>query len=250
MELILTDWHWAYLPIIFFAYIIFGLSGFGTALIAAPWLSLYLPLNHIIPMIVILDAIASFKNWYQSQQHVQYLQVKRLFPFMLVGATIGICLLTYGQPKFLLLCMAIFCIAYSVYQLLKKTAPIQSNSPYLATVTGFFGGLFGALFGSGGFLYALFLQRNLDQKIQIQSTQSVLISLSTSVRLILCLILGLYSFSLLLLVILLTPSMLLGTYIGRKMMNKMSLTHFNQLIYILVLCFGISLLFRFAASAG
>ena len=63
MELILTDWHWAYLPIIFFAYIIFGLSGFGTTLIAAPWLSLYLPLNHIIPMIVILDAIASFKNW-------------------------------------------------------------------------------------------------------------------------------------------------------------------------------------------
>jgi len=120
MELILTDWHWAYLPIIFFAYIIFGLSGFGTTLIAAPWLSLYLPLNHIIPMIVILDAIASFKNWYQSQQHVQYLQVKRLFPFMLVGATIGICLLTYGQPKFLLLCMAIFCIAYSLYQLLKK----------------------------------------------------------------------------------------------------------------------------------
>lgn len=250
MELLLADWHWAYLPIIFFAYIIFGLSGFGTTLIAAPWLSLYLPLNHIIPIIVILDAIASFKNWYQSQQHVQYLQVKRLFPFMLVGATIGIYLLAYGQPKFLLLCMAIFCIGYSVYQLLKKTAPIQNNPPYLATVTGFFGGLFGALFGSGGFLYALFLQRNLDQKIQIQSTQSVLISLSTSVRLILCLILGLYSFNLLLLVILLIPSMLLGTYIGRKMMTKMSLTHFNQLIYILVFCSGISLLFRFATSAA
>ena len=248
MDFILIDWHWAYIPIICLAYIIFGMSGFGTTLIAAPFLSLYLPLSQIIPMIVILDALASFKNWYQSQQHVQYQHVKQLFPFMSIGAIVGIYLLAHSQPNFLLLMMALFCIGYSLYQLFKRSAPSQHQPKSLAALTGLLGGLFGALFGSGGFLYALFLQRNLDQKIQIQSTQSLLISLSTSVRLILCLVLGLYSLPLLLLVLLLLPSMLLGVFIGRKMMKNISLSRFNQLIYLLVLGSGISLLLRYSAS--
>lgn len=250
MDFLWAEWHWAYIVIIFFAYIIFGLSGFGTTLIAAPWLSLYLPLHQIIPMIVILDAIASFQNWYQSQQHVQYSHIRRLFPFMAIGASIGIYLLAYSQPKLLLLFMGIFCIGYSLYQLFKKTSTYMKNQPYLPVLTGLFGGLFGALFGSGGFLYALYLQQNLSQKSQIQSTQSVLISLSTTVRLLLCIFMGLYSLKLLLLVILLLPSMLCGVYIGRKIMGKISLKHFQQVIYILVFGSGISLFVRYVTTLG
>lgn len=248
LDWLFMQWNWVYLPIIFLSYIVFGFSGFGTTLIAAPWLSMYMPLNQIIPMIVILDAIASIKNWYQLQSSVEYHQVRKLFPFMSLGAGLGIYLLATRPPMLLLLFMAIFCIGYSLYQLFKKPISHPSSRRYLHIPMGLFGGLFGALFGSGGFLYALYLQQKLPNKLQIQSTQSVLISLSTSLRLILCLLMGLYSLPLLGLVILLIPSMLCGVYIGKKITAKMSLNRFNQFIYILVLCSGISLLIRYLTA--
>ena len=44
------------------AYIVFGIAGFGTALVAGPILILFMPLSKIIPLLVLLDFVAAFGN--------------------------------------------------------------------------------------------------------------------------------------------------------------------------------------------
>ena len=63
MELPFTGSEWVLLELaIALAYIVFGVAGFGTALVAGPILILCLPLSKIIPLLVLLDFVAAFSN--------------------------------------------------------------------------------------------------------------------------------------------------------------------------------------------
>ncbi len=41
-----------------FAYLVFGMAGFGSALIATPVLAMYLPLSMIVPILALIDLTA------------------------------------------------------------------------------------------------------------------------------------------------------------------------------------------------
>lgn len=57
-------WQWLLVELaIVLAYVVFGIAGFGTALVAGPLLAGVLPLSQIIPLLVLLDFSASFGNW-------------------------------------------------------------------------------------------------------------------------------------------------------------------------------------------
>ena len=114
---------------------------------------------------------------------------------------------------------------------------------------GFVGGIFSALFGSGGFLYAIYLNGRLTTKDSIRVTLSVLLSLSTLTRAIIFLAAGVYSDLLIPItaLILLIP-MGIGLYIGRHITFKMSPDHFKRLINYVVLVSGIILFIDFCIS--
>ena len=50
------------------AYIVFGIAGFGTALVAGPILILFMPLSKIVPLLVLLDFVAAFGNLLPSRR--------------------------------------------------------------------------------------------------------------------------------------------------------------------------------------
>ena len=52
------------------AYIVFGIAGFGTALVAGPVLIHFMPLSRIIPLLVLLDFVAAFGNLLPSRRDV------------------------------------------------------------------------------------------------------------------------------------------------------------------------------------
>lgn len=192
MELPFTGSEWVLLELaIALAYIVFGVAGFGTALVAGPILILCLPLSKIIPLLVLLDFVAAFGNWLPSRRDVARSELLRLLPCMAVGCVIGVLFLLNLKSDVLLLLMGIFITAYALYSLAVKVKPRQVASGW-AIPTGITGGLFGALFGSGGFLYALYLNARLP-KDAARATQSALISCSTVVRLSLFVIAGVYA---------------------------------------------------------
>ncbi len=230
------------------AYVVFGLAGFGTALVAGPVLNHFMPLSRVIPLLVLLDFVAAFGNWLPARTAVVRGELLRLLPCMAVGCTLGVLFLLQLKSDLLLLLMGLFVTGYALYSLLVKVRPARLSAAW-ALPMGTIGGLFGALFGSGGFLYALYLNARLDGKEQARATQGVLISCSTLVRLGLFLLAGVYGDAdLLLLAVCLSPVMLAGLWLGRRLATRLSREAFVRLVTWLVLASGLALIGRYLAG--
>jgi len=153
---LLNQWPWGavdWLVIglgVALAYIVFGIAGFGTALVAGPILILFMPLSKIVPLLVLLDFVAAFGNLLPSRRDVAKPELLRLLPCMAVGCTLGVIFLLNLKSDVLLLLMGLFISAYAIYSLWIKTRPAQLSAAW-AMPMGTVGGMFGALFGSGGF---------------------------------------------------------------------------------------------------
>jgi uncharacterized membrane protein YfcA len=227
------------------AYIVFGVAGFGTALVAGPILVHFMPLSRIIPLLVLLDFLASFGNLLPARQSVVRVELLRLLPCMVVGCVLGVTVLLNLKSELLLLLMGLFVSAYALYSLAVKVRPTQLAAGWSVPL-GTVGGLFGALFGSGGFLYAIYLNSRLTDKDKARATQSALISCSAIVRLSLFLVAGAYAdIPLLLLAASLLPAMLLGSWLGRRLIMRLSREAFVRLVTWLVLASGIALIGRY-----
>ncbi len=232
------------------AYVVFGIAGFGTALVAGPILINFMPLSRIIPLLVLLDFVAAFGNWLPARKAVARSELLRLLPFMALGCTLGVVFLLNLHADVLMLLMGLFVSAYALYSLAVKVKP-ANLAPSWSVPAGTVGGLFGALFGSGGFLYALYLNARLDSTEQARATQSALISCSTVVRLSLFLIAGVYAdLPLLLLAVCLLPMMFLGLRIGRRLTLNMSREAFVRLVTWLVLASGVALIGRYLSQVN
>jgi len=230
------------------AYVVFGFAGFGTALVAGPVLIHFMPLSRIIPLLVLLDFVAAFGNWLPARKAVARAELLRLLPCMALGCTLGVVFLLQLKADVLLLLMGLFVSGYALYSLAVKARPTQLSAAW-AVPAGTVGGLCGALFGSGGFLYALYLNARLSSVEQARATQSALISCSTVVRLSLFLLAGVYAdASLLLLAAVLLPMMALGLGLGRRLAQRLSREAFVRVVTWLVLGSGLALVGRYFSS--
>lgn len=242
----LTDWLVIGLGIAL-AYIVFGIAGFGTALVAGPILILFMPLSKIVPLLVLLDFIAAFGNLLPSRRDVARPELLRLLPCMAIGCTLGVIFLLNLHSDVLLLLMGLFISAYAIYSLWVKARPTELSAAW-AVPMGTVGGMFGALFGSGGFLYAIYLNSRLSKEAA-RATQSALISCSTVVRLSLFVVAGVYAeLRLLVLAVCLLPAMALGLWIGRRLTMRLSREAFVRLVTWLVLASGIALIGRYLST--
>ena len=77
-------------PVVFIAYVVFGMTGFGAAMVAVPILAQFMPLSVAVPLVVLFDlactALVGGRNWRQ----VSRVELARLFPWMLLGIFLGV----------------------------------------------------------------------------------------------------------------------------------------------------------------
>lgn len=227
------------------AYLVFGMVGFGTALVASPALALYLPLAKIVPLLALMDMLAAMTNIYKDGRKADVQELKRLVPLMVVGSLVGAAILLKTRPEVMLLVLGIFVVAYSLYSL-SKFSPKRKFNPGAAVPFGLVGGVFSALFGSGGFIYAIYLSGRIEQKEGMRVTQTTLIGLSTLTRVILFLLAGVYAdTSIILLALVLLPVMFLGVSAGRRITLRLTRDQFIKIINVVVLCSGVVLIGRY-----
>ncbi len=157
---LLNQWPWGavdWLVIglgVALAYIVFGIAGFGTALVAGPILILFMPLSKNRAA----AGVAGFRRGVrQSAALTTECGEARIAAIAAVhgsGLHVGgvIFFLLNLKSDVLLLLMGLFISAYAIYSLWIKTRPARLSAGW-AVPMGTVGGMFGALFGSGGFFY-------------------------------------------------------------------------------------------------
>lgn len=226
------------------AYVIFGIAGFGTALVAGPVLLHYMPLSQVIPLLVLLDCVAAFGRLARSYKNVVHAELFRLVPFMALGSVAGIVILLSTQADALLLMMGCFVTLYAVYALFTPRPKTVLPTAW-AMPLGVSGGLVGALFGSGGFLYAIYLNGRLQTKEKAGATQSTLIGISTLVRLTMLTLAGTYTdLSLWVMALYLLPALIVGLWAGNHITLRVSRETFIRVVNVILLASGAMLIYR------
>ncbi|GJG98380.1 sulfite exporter TauE/SafE family protein [Cupriavidus pauculus] len=165
------------------AYTVFGLTGFGAAMVAVPILVQFMPLQFVVPMLLLLDlvttAMVGMRNW----SSVSRPELLRLIPFMLVGVALGTTVLAQVESRWLLVALGLFVILMTARALLSASARAEGVANGWAVPAGVVGGIFSALFGTGGPIYTMYLSRRLPQIDAFRSTIAAVILLSALVRL-------------------------------------------------------------------
>ena len=231
-------------PTVVVAYVVFAMVGFGTTLVSAPILAHVLPISTVVPVLALTDFVAAWANGLRLGAHVVRAEVLRLVPAMVIGSAIGAWLLFSVPVRTLMLLLGVFVVLYALNGLRPKAEP-PTLGPGWAWWFGGVGGVLSALFGAGGWVYSMYLVRRLQDPQQIRATQTAVLTVSSSIRVLLFLLAGTYfDLRLLLLVLALLPAMALGLFIGQRITLRLDRKRFLQVLYGVLLLTGGSLVWR------
>jgi len=172
------------------AYFIRGITGFGSGLIAVPLLALFLPLQFVVPLVLLLDFTASLVLGGVHFRHVQWGEVSILIPLSLVGVALGTSLLVSLPQAPMLIALALFVFAFALRSLLNLHGD-KPVSRWWALPASFTGGTVGGLFGTGGPPYVIYLTHRIRDKGQLRATLSALFFIEGLTRIASFLIVGL-----------------------------------------------------------
>lgn len=225
-----------------FAYTVFNLVGFGTGLVAGAPLAQLLPVSRVIPLLAVLDFGSAAARAWQHRQRIAYPELRRLLPGMLIGQSLGVFLLSRLAPAPMACLLGIFVIVQGIRGLRPPAAVL--DTPSGAWPSAILGGVLGGLFGSGGFMYASYLTRRLEDREAFRATQAILIGLSTAWRIVLCAATGLLDLPLLLTALLLLPAVPAGHWLARRIDLRLSRRQLDILLNLLLLAAGALLIWR------
>jgi len=225
--------------IIFVAYVIKGLSGFGSGLVAIPLLAFFLPLPFIVPVLALVSYTGTVYQSFTYRRDVVWRDLWPLLPFSLAGITIALWLLVNADVTVLTFMLGIFIFCYAVYSLLPHE--IKSGSRWWAVAAGSFAGLIGALFGTGGPFYVLYLKMRQVNKQQFRATITMIFLVDGGARMFGYFYTDLFTNKMVILALVLLPVLILAMYVGQHLHIKINDHRFNQVVSVLLLVSGLSL---------
>ena len=230
------------------AYTAFGLSGFGSTVIALPLLANFFALKFAVPLLMLLDIAAFLLFGARVRKRIQYAEIGWLTPFILVGMAAGLLLLIEVAEHKLLLVLAIFLLLYAGYGFVREKfgrVPPATLSRAWGVPVGLVGGAFSALFGTGGVLFALYNAGRIRDKEALRATNAAMIVLSSLVRLVLFGAAGLLAQDgLLATALILLPALLGGAWLGNRLHASVPASAVVKAVYALLVLAGLLLLAR------
>ncbi len=243
----LSPWLLLLAPVVIVvAYTVFGLSGFGSTVIAVPILAHFLPVSYLVPLMALLDMTSATIMGTQGREHVSKEEMKRIIPFMFIGFIVGATVLVDVPDKYLRLALGAFAMGIGVYSIVNPTAA-RKISTWWCVPVGIVGGAVATVFGAGGPIYASYLSGRLDHKTVIRSTMSALISISAFTRAIVYAVSGLiFHAAIFAGLVVLSPFVWAGLRLGHHIHTGLTQQQMRRAIGCLLLVTGGSLLARVA----
>lgn len=239
----LTTFELAYCAaVLFAAYFVRGIAGFGSALVAVPLLAMVLPVPFIVPIIVLLDYLGSVTHSARNFHHIQWRDLLPLIPFTLLGIGTGLYLLQQVEPGLLTKALGGFVIAYAIYSLLPL--PPLHGSRWWAAPLGTLAGFIGTLFGTGGPFTVIYLGLRDLGKTAFRGTVATIFVLDGGMRLAGFTATGLYTRENLIIAALGIPLLAAGMYAGGHVHTNLGKQAFVRLVSVILLGSGTALLLK------
>jgi uncharacterized membrane protein YfcA len=230
--------------IVMFGYVIFGMVGFGSTITNTPLLAHLLSLRFVVPLTLLLDMFAAISVGTRMQGRADRGELRRILPFVLVGLALGLALLIYLPERTLLLLLGGFVFYAGISSLVRRPSAGMLH-PAWAIPAGIAGGMFSALYGTGGPIYTIYLSRRIADKSAFRATMAGLILTVGVVRFALFAASGLLGQDhLLVAALLLAPFAAFGLFLGNRLHHGLSARRILMLVYSLLIVNGAALMLR------
>jgi uncharacterized membrane protein YfcA len=229
------------------AYVVYGLTGFGSGIIAMPLVVLFLPLKLAVTMLMLMDIVAGTILVGGHRRHVCYSEAALITPFMLVGMAFGVFLLVNLPERPLLLGLGLFVITYAAFGLLHRGTVVAPLGPAWGAILACLGGALVALYNVGAVLWVFYLATQISRKEELRATMAATLLLSVVARAVMYGHAGLLDDVNLWFAsgAMLVPT-LSGYYLGNILHSKVSVEAFRRGINLVLLLSGTMLLLRSA----
>jgi len=162
--------------------VIFGVTGFGAALVTVPVASHFVPLPFALALFVLMDLANAFRVGFENPKNAVRREWTRLVPTILLGTVLGVTLLVNLPRQAATLALGVFVLAFAVYSLAQRHDARRILPAGWAYVAGFAGGITSTLFGAGGPPYAIYLSSRGLTKEQYRATLGLATLTSISLR--------------------------------------------------------------------
>ena len=199
-----------------------------------------------VPVVGLLDYIASISHGFQGRRLVRWRDLLPLLPFSFLGVQAGLFFLKRLPTAELAVALAIFIFLFAIYSLLPL--PKLHGSRRWAVLAGFMGGMVGALFGTGGPFYVIYLSmRGLD-KSEFRATAATIFMFDGGFRILSYLFGGIYDRYTMLGVMFGLPLLAAGMAIGGRIHLTLSHQQFTRLVSLILVGSAIALLIRYGGG--
>jgi uncharacterized membrane protein YfcA len=230
--------------IAFVGALIFGITGFGSALVTIPLATHLVPLKFALALFALVDLACAVSVGLENPKNAVRAEWMRMVPMILVGTALGVTLLVNLPRATGMLLLGAFVFSYALYSLMGRGAS-RVIRPGWGWLAGLCGGITSTLFGAGGPPYAIYLSQRGLTKEQFRATMGFATMTSISLRVIAFLITGLLlDPDVWLAALAAVPAALLGLYVARKLFTRISRDALFRVVAFILLASGGSLILR------
>ena len=230
--------------IAFLGALIFGITGFGSALVTIPLATHLEPLRFVLALFALVDLACAASVGFENPRNAVRAEWKRLLPMILVGTVLGITLLVKLPRQAGMAALGFFIVCYALYALARheRRSPVSARWAWFAGIAG---GITSTVFGAGGPPYVIYLSQRGLTKEQFRATLGLTTLTSISLRVAAFLLTGLLLEPLVWkTAAVVVPSALAGIFVARKAFLRIPRELLMRAVAVLLLASGSSLLWR------
>jgi uncharacterized membrane protein YfcA len=225
--------------------VIFGVTGFGAALITVPFATHFVPLPFALALYVLMDLANAFRIGFENPKNAVKSEWTRMVPTILLGTIAGVTLLVNLPRGAATLALGVFVLLFSVYSLASSADARRIVSTGWAYVAGFTGGVTSTIFGAGGPPYAIYLSHRGLAKEQYRATMGFATLTSISLRTIAFFATGiLLDPKVWLYAVVIVPAGLAGLWAAGHLFRRISREMLMRAVALMLLVSGTSLILR------
>ncbi len=160
------------LAVIATGYTVLGITGFGSALLIVPVLAHWLPLEQVVPAVLLLDVFACVLLGALSFRQVAWRELGVMAPGIVIGTVTGLLLPALVAPRLMLGALGTLVLIYAARGLL-GAGLVRLTGRRLALPAGFATGLIETLFGVAGPVLVMYLGGRLGDPAVLRPTLAV-----------------------------------------------------------------------------
>jgi len=224
--------------------VVFGITGFGAAMVTVPIATHLVPLSFALALFVLMDLANAFRIGFENPKNAVKAEWTRMVPTILLGTVVGVTLLVNLPRQAATLALGLFVLLFALCSLFSRVESriVSTRWAYLA---GFAGGITSTLFGAGGPPYAMYLSHRGLAKEQYRATMGFATLTSISLRTLAFLATGiLLDAKVWIYALAIVPAGLAGLWAAGHLFRRISRETLLRAVALMLLASGVSLVVR------